>query len=171
MKTFFDYLAENKKSYQFKISVAGDHTGMSEHMHSALTKYGVQKFSQGKRTPIQERPLEFPNMQNIEIVHFEADLTYPTTPAVLEEYLGTVCNVPRSHIRVRNSADPVNVTYEETGKKTEIYTPLLDTEQLESVSGQDMAGQNRVMSLLKELEVARKENAYGAYDTAKKEKK
>jgi hypothetical protein len=171
MKTFFDYLAENKKVYQFKISVAGDHKGMSDNLHSALTKYGVKKFSEGKRTPIQESPLEFPNMQNIEVVHFETDLTYPTTPAVLEEYLGSICNVPRSHIRVRNLADPVNTTYAETSKKTEVYTSLLDTEQMESVSGQEFAGQNRVMSLLKELEVARKENPYGAYDISKTEKK
>lgn len=170
MKNFFEYLAENKKTYQFKISVAGDHEGINERIRVALEKYGIQKFSNGKRTPIQERPLEFPNMQNIEIVHFEADLSYPTTPAVLEEYIGSVCSVPRSHIRVRNTADPVNVEYEKPLQKTEIYTPLLGNENLESVSGQPMAGQSRVMSLLKELETARKENSYGAYDTAEAKK-
>lgn len=160
MKTFLDYLAESKKLYQFKVAVAGDieTSSVVEQLRSALEKYGIENFTTGKKTPIQESPLEFPQLSNTEVTYFEVDLRYPTTPNVLEEYLAQSCAVDHSHIRVRNLADPLNVAIE-NAKPTGKYVPLLNTTELGGESGQALVGQNRVMDLLKELETAKKELA------------
>lgn len=156
MKNFVDYLTESKKTYSFKIGVAGTlPEGFQERMKTALEKYSIESFSTGKKTPIQERPLDFPNLENMEVTYFDVDLNYPTTSQVLEEYLGHSCSVHRSHIIVRNPNEPVEA--QQNTQTTETYEPLLTNTELESVSSQNSVGGDRVMDLLKELENARKE--------------
>lgn len=158
MKSFTEYLAESKKVYSFKIGVAGE---LPEHfedmMETGLQKFGVGKMSTGKKTPIQERPLDFPQLENTEVTYYEVDLMYPTTSRVLQEYLGSVCSVPQSHIIVRNPNEPQELYQEE--KESSEYEILITKEELEGESAQENAGTNRVMDLLKELETARKERS------------
>jgi hypothetical protein len=156
MKSFKEHLTESKKTYSFKIAVAGElPEGFQDHMKTCLQKFGINTLSNGKKTPIQERPLDFPNIHNTEVTHFEVNLTYPTTPQVLKEYLGSCCSVHDSHIVVRNPDDPLERYQEETDSDT--YEVLLTKEDLGGTSAQSSVGGNRVMDLLKELEIARKE--------------
>ena len=156
MKSFTEYLAESKKVYAFKVGVAGE---LPEHfedmMETCLQKYGVGKMSSGKKTPIQERPLDFPQLENMEVTYYEVELMYPTTSRVLQEYIGSCCTVPQSHIIVRNPDEPQEQYQQE--KTDEEYTAMLTQEELGGESAQENAGPNRVMDLLKELETARKE--------------
>ena len=88
MKSFTEFLIESKKTYPFKIGVAGElPEGFVDAMETALKKYDVINMSAGKKTPIQERPLDFPQLENTEVTYFEVELTYPTTTQVLQEYL------------------------------------------------------------------------------------
>lgn len=155
-KSFVDYLTENKKTYQFKIGVAGTlPEGFEDRLEMGLKKYGVANLSPGKKTPIQERPLDFPQLQNIEVTYFETDLTYPTTVQVLQEYLGNLCSVPKSHIIVRNPNEPQELY--QAQNDNEAYETLLSTEDMGGESAQESVGNTRVMDLLKELEAVRKE--------------
>ena len=161
MKTFFDYLSESNKVYQFKIAVAGDNQdGLAERLKAVLEKFGVSKMSTGKRTPIQETPLEFPQLSNTEVTYFDVDVKYPSIPAMIEEHIAHTCNIQRSHVHVRNFQDPINISFENQKPKSETYQTLLDNPEMGGESAQNMAGQNRVMDLLKELEIARKEHPY-----------
>jgi len=156
MRSFKDILIESKKTYPFKIGVAGElPEGFVDHLETCLQKYGVEKMSQGKKTPIQERPLDFPQLQNTEVTYFEIELNYPTTVQVLQEYIGNCCTIHQSHIIVRNPNEPQEL-YQQT-KEAEEYQTLLTTEELGGESAQKSVGDNRVMDLLKELEKARKE--------------
>lgn len=68
MKDFKTYLAESKKTYKFKIGVAGElpeHT--ADHFESALGKFGLVNMSPFKKTPITKRPLDFPQLENVEV--------------------------------------------------------------------------------------------------------
>ena len=66
MKSFEQYLTESKKTYNFKIRVAGVvPEGFVDTMESALQKYDVINISAGKTTPIQETQIEFPNHPNV----------------------------------------------------------------------------------------------------------
>jgi hypothetical protein len=156
MKNFADYLTESKKTYEFKIGIAGEQPdGCEDMLETGLQKFGITKMSAGKKTPIQERPLDFPQLENCEVHYYEVELTYPTTVQVLQEYLGSVCSVPQSHIIVRNPNEPQELYQQEDSK--EEYVSKLTVEELGGETAQEDAGGARVMNLLKELETARKE--------------
>lgn len=160
MKTLREYIAESKKTYSFKIGVAGElPEGFNERLKTALEKFSIASLSTGKKTPIQERPLDFPTLENMEVTYWDAEVQYPTTEAVLQEYLETFCTVPRSHVIVRNPNSPVE--RQNNTKDATVYEPLIGKSELESVSAQQDVGQSRIMDLLKELEIARKERADG----------
>jgi len=158
MKNFADYLTESKKTYEFKIGIAGEQPdGCEDMLETGLQKFGITKMSAGKKTPIQERPLDFPQLENCEVHYYEVELTYPTTVQVLQEYLGSVCSVPQSHIIVRNPNEPQELYQQEESK--EEYVSKLTVEELGGETAQEDAGGARVMNLLKELETARKERS------------
>lgn len=158
MRSFIEVLQESKKIYPFKIGVAGPlPEGFADHLETALQKYDVVKMTKGKKTPIQERPLDFPQLQNTEVTYFEVEVNYPTTVQVMQEYVGNCCDIPQSHIIVRNPNEPQEL-YQNT-KEDEVYEPMLTKEDMGGESAQDKVGENRVMDLLKELEKARKERA------------
>lgn len=156
MKTLREYLAESKKTYAFKIGIAGDlPEQMDTKLKAALEKYSVAEFKKTKTTPIQEKPLDFPQLTNTAVTFYEVSINYPTTEAVLEEYLGSICDVDRSHLIVRNPNSPVEAQKE--SKESEVYEPLLTKEHIDATSAQGDVGQSRIMDLLKELETARKD--------------
>lgn len=165
MKSFLQILNETKKTYEFKIGVAGEiPEGFEDRLETSLQKYSLNKISSKKKTPIQERPLDFPNLQNMEVTYWDVDVSYPTTSQVLQEYLSHVCSVPASNIVVRRDGDPRLEEQSETDN--EPYEPLLTKVELEGVSAQTSVGENRVMELLKELEAARKENTHDPMEAA-----
>lgn len=155
-KSFVEYLTESKKTYEFKIGIAGElPEGCVDKMEMALQKYQLENISAGKKTPITERPLDFPQLQNIEVTYFDATVTYPTVAKVLEEYLSNYTNIPVSHIIVRNANEPQEEY--QSSKTDDPYETKLTQEELGGESAQDSVAGNRVMELLKELETARKE--------------
>jgi|TARA_B110000977_G_scaffold48439_1_gene65822 hypothetical protein len=157
MRSFTTVLTESKKTYEFKIGVAGVlPEGFIDRMETALQKYNVIKMGSPKKTPIQERPLDFPQLQNTEVTYYEAEVEYPTTPQVLQDYVGKCCGIDQSYIIVRNMNDP-REDYQDI-KDTAPYEAMLTKEDMAGDSAQADVGENRVMSLLKELETARKES-------------
>lgn len=159
MPTFLEYFEKNKKIYEFKIAIAGEHgSDIKERIKSVLEKFKVENMSAGKKTPIQESPLEFPQLSNTEVTHYEISLRYPTIPNVLEELIGHECGVGMANVKVRNANDPLN-DVEHTQKTKEKYTPLIGTDDLDGESAQNQVGNTRVMDLLKELEKDKKERS------------
>lgn len=155
---FEQYLAEAKKVYEFSIGVAGElPEGFEDAFETALKRYSVASMSNGKKTPIQERPLDFPQLANTEITYYEVGLNYPTTPQVLEEYIPMSTGIDRTHVIVRTKEDP-RIEYQAQQEEAP-YVSKLETEDMGQADpkAQDTVGTNRVMDLLKELETARKE--------------
>ncbi len=155
---FEKYLTEAKKEYKFSIGVAGElPEGFADSMESALQRFSVVSMSPGKKTPIQEKPLDFPQLSNSEVTYYEVAVNYPTTPQVLSEYIPHCTNIERAHIVVRTENDPA-IEYQ-SQKEENPYTPKLDTTDMGQADpkAQETVGGERVMGLLKELETARKE--------------
>ena len=153
---FEKYLAESTKTYPFKIGVAGDlPEGFADTLESALAKFVVVKMSNGKKTPIQKRPLDFPALENERTTYFETELQYPTTTQVLQQYIKTYTNLPESHIIVRNPNEPQEEYQAE--KDDAPYEAKLNSPYEDSKDEHKSAGMSRVMDLLKELEKERKE--------------
>lgn len=156
MKNFTQFLTEAQKTYKFTIRVAGEvPEGFEDRMETNLGRFDLVNVSAGKRTPISEKPLDFPQLSNCEVTHYEAELRYPTTSHHLEKYLVDNCTVPHSHIVVRGEFDPVEQQQMPTEDKP--YEAVLGTEDMGGESAQDSVAGNRVMDLLKELEGVRKE--------------
>lgn len=158
MRKFTDILTESKKTYDFKIGIAGElPDGCETEMKSCLEKFQVDSMSAGKKTPIQERPLDFPQLQNMEVTYYEVSVNYPTTTQVLQEYIGKCCGIDQSYIIVRKPGEPQE-EYQAESEQTE-YEVKLTQEDMGGESAQESVAGNRVMDLLKELEVARKERS------------
>lgn len=169
MKSFREYLTESQKTYKFKISIAGElPEGFEPQLKTNLQKFELVSLSSGKKTPITERPLDFPQLQNTEVYHYEAEVKYPTTVQVLQQYLVDNCAIDHSHIRVRGEFDPIDE--QQAQKDDNTYESLLTTEELGGESAQTSVGGNRVMELIKELEVARKEREIDPIEGAPKGK-
>ena len=165
MRSFTQLLNESKKTYQFKIGVAGPlPEGFEDTLETILKKYGASNLTSGKKTPIQERPLDFPQLQNMEVTYFELAVEYPTTSQVLQEYVGNCCGIDQAYIIVRNANDP-REEYQET-KDDAPYEAMLTKEDMGGETAQEDVAGNRVMSLLKELETVRKENEHSGAEGA-----
>ena len=156
MKNIKEYITESHKTYSWKIGVAGDlPEGFDQHLQKTLEKWTVVSFSKGKKTPIQERPLDFPMLENIDVHYFDVEMRYPTTRETIREYISQCTNIASSHVIVRSPNEPQEL-YQEREENTE-YETLLTKEDMGGESAQKDAGESRIMDLLKELEAARKE--------------
>ena len=151
-----EILTESKKTYPFKIGIVGAPKDIDvAQLETALQKFVVEKMSAGKKTPIQKRPLDFPQLENTEVTYFDVELGYPTTAYGLQQYIKNCCGIQESHLIVRNPNEPQEEYQQE--KDDGEYVAKLTQEELGGESGQDNVASSRVMDLLKELEASRKD--------------
>ena len=116
MKSFKDYLFESKKTYSFKVKIAGDVTNEEEtKLRSLLEKYQIVEFSKSTKTPVQALPLDFPRLSNTEVNIWDITLDYPVTPHELLNYLGNGLRINEQRIVVRNPNEP-SEDYQSPGK-------------------------------------------------------
>jgi hypothetical protein len=106
MKTFKEYLAESKKVYSFKVKMAGElPENFQKNLKSHLSACGVMTLEKVATTPIQESPLDFPELKNMEVTVFEIVLEYPTTAPQLSVALKEM-GIDEACFRVRGSNEP-----------------------------------------------------------------
>jgi hypothetical protein len=152
MKSFTEYLTESKKTYAFKLKFAGDlEEGFSDKLKSAMDRFAVATMSSGKRTPVQEVPLDFPELKNTNVTVFEVEVHYPTTPQVLENYLSQVCGVTQSTVRVRTANEPSEIYQAAMLEKESDSTALLNQDDLGGASARDSVNEKHISSFLKDL--------------------
>jgi len=110
MKSFKEYLTESKKTYDFKIKIAGDVSADQESTMKRLlgrfTNENELKSFKKSKTPIQALPLDFPQVKNCEVHIYEVVLDFPTTQFELTEYLSTGLGVGKQHLVVRRPGEP-----------------------------------------------------------------
>lgn len=107
MKSFKEHLTESKKQYDFRIKIAGDFTTEQEStLKKALDRYQVSSWKKSGKTPIQELPLDFPQVRNCEVNIYEVTFDYPTTQFELTEYIASNCGINKSHLAVRRPGEP-----------------------------------------------------------------
>ena len=154
MSNFKHYLTEAIKQYDYRIKVAGDiDKDFASRMETCLQKYEVKKLSAGKKTPIQEHPLDFPTLTNQLVNIFELTTNYPVSVRELKEYIADHLDVSPIMIVVKKPGEPTEEYQEQMKDKSE-YQNLLQTVEMGSASDvkpEDMYGDKANMSLLKEL--------------------
>ncbi len=154
MSTLKHYLNESAKEYDFKIKIAGDVADdFTTRMETALQKYDVKKLSAGKKTPIQEHPLDFPQLKNISVNIFDLTTNYPVSAHALKEYIADYMRVSPAMVVVKKPGEP-SEEYQADMNKTSEYKNMLNTIEMGSASDvkpEEMFGDKANMSLLKEL--------------------
>lgn len=119
MKTLNEYFMQIKKSYPFKVKIAGDFTTEQElKLKSLLEKYQVKEFKKSTKTPVQSLPLDFPKLSNVEVNIFEVTLDYPVAAFELQYYLGNGLQINEQQIVVRYPHEPYERYQEETPERT-----------------------------------------------------
>ena len=150
MKSFKEYLTESKKVYEFKIKIAGDcPKDCAAKIKEALACYNVESCSQGKSSPITEKQVDFPKLENVGATIFDVCLTYPVINAQIREAVAKKLKIPMAALRVRSKYEEqelaINHQYDEkTGKH------LIGTDYEDS-NFQDLVGEEQKLSFLKGL--------------------
>jgi len=150
MKSFKEYLLESKQTYDFKIKIAGDcPEDCVTKIKEALSTYKVESCSNGKRTPITEKQIDFPQLENVGVTVFDVTLSYPTTSVQVREAVANKLNIVPANIRVRNDQEEEELALNH--EHDELSGESLLEKDLEEVNGQKLVGTKHAMSLLKEL--------------------
>jgi hypothetical protein len=152
MKSFKEYLTESKKTYPFKIKIAGDMSSEQEDtLKILLAKYQVVEFKKAGKTPVQSLPLDFPRLTNSEVNIYEVVVDYPVASHELANYLGNGLKILEQRIVVRKPGEP-SEEYQEPQEKRE-GALLNDSEYKESpnVDSNDYYGDKYNASFVKAL--------------------
>ena len=164
MTDFKHYLAESTKEYNYKIKVAGDLSeDFGTKLESALKKYEVKSLSKGKKTPIQEMPLDFPHLKNQAVTIFELTTMYPASVFEMRALVADSMRLHPNQIVVRKPGEPTEEYQEEmkakAEKKSEFKSMLQDVEYKDApkVKADEVYGDRANQSLLKELLKDRKQ--------------
>ena len=155
MKTFKEYLTENKKVYSFKIKVAGEiPENFQDSVKTKLERCKVMTFEKLNTTPIQKLPLDFPDKNNMEVTVFEVITEYPITPPEIADMIKD-CGVTEDLFRVRGSSEPTEMDQLILDNKP-TGDALLDEQDMEKGTGKikhkDYFGDDFNKGFLKDLD-------------------
>lgn len=152
MKPFQSYIFELNKPYEFRIKMATvDPSTVMEKIKNALNTYQLESVSAVKSLPIQEHR-EFPQWGPCECWQFDVKVTYPTTAAQIRQIVKERAQINPDWICVRNLNEAIDTEEQEAHGKDHEGALLDETELKDAPGAQELAGQSRVGSLLKELE-------------------
>jgi hypothetical protein len=152
MKSLHDYIAERNSNYSFRIKVAKQNPkDIMEEIKNALDAYELVDITTPKSMPVQEHR-EFPKWGACECWQFEATVAYPTTQVQIAQLLKERTGMQAEWVCVygKQQADD-NDAFEAYGKD-HTGSLLLDNELRDVAGAQDLVGDKRKDSLLKELE-------------------
>jgi hypothetical protein len=151
MKSFKEYITESKRTYAFKIKVAGDlPENFSENLRAAVSKFSVANLSKGKTSPIQGTQQDFPLLKNESVTVFDAEVHYPTTSQVLQQYICDSCKCRIERVRVQSANESAREV-EIAEYKDENSKPLIGSDDTSTEDAQKLVGETQKMSMLKDL--------------------
>jgi hypothetical protein len=164
MKKFQAYFFEAGKLFEFRVKLAGiDPKGeVMERIKNALNTYEVETIGKVKRLPIQEHR-DFSRAGPVEVYQFDVAVRYPTITEQIRQLIIQRAMISGENICVYTKAQ---MEQEELNVAEESKGAVLEQEELTAESGQDLVGEKRLTSFLKELEtkkhdIAGKEKAAG----------
>ncbi len=153
MKPYKEYLAESRKTFNFRVRIADcDLTPeVNEKIEKALAAFDLIDKTAAKRLPTQRRP-EFYQMGPVEVHQFEITVNYPANPEGVRSVISQGAGISAQKVFVSlPGAEPE----EFNAKSSTEESPILTKEDLPDNNGQDFVGDKRVGSLLKELQKAK----------------
>ena len=161
---FATYVAEVKKEYKYMLKFALNEMPDSfiDAIEEGLKKYDLKAASPFKKTPIQESPLDFPNVRNTSVYICDITLNYPGSLDFLRTYLSNVTGISQQQIAVYSSEDPRKIETDlyldrRSPEFKEKYKTALGNDYPDDVDQSDFVGPEYNIKFLQELEKVRKE--------------
>jgi hypothetical protein len=161
-KVFKEYYSESKKEYKYTLKLAVEDVTdkMLDCLESCLARYELVSAGAFKRTPIQESPLDFPNVRNSPVFISQIVTTYPASRDFLETYISASLKLSEQAVVVYSENDPR--AYEtdffltvSNPEYTEDYTPKLGEEgypgDITNAEGAELYGAGHNVPFLQEL--------------------
>lgn len=161
MKSFKSYLTESTKVYEFRIKLACEMDKETEgKLKAALEAYQLDSFKAGTRLPIAEH-IDFPQCGPTEVNVYEVALHYPVIENQLRQLVTEKTGIPLQCIRVipgyKTSPYEAILAGQEQSKEYKQGDAILTQEEMVTEApDQELVGDKRVPSLIKELEDTRK---------------
>lgn len=152
MKSLHAYIAERNTNYAFRIKIARQNPSeIMEEIKNALDAYELVDISTPKSLPIQEHR-EFPKWGACECWQFEATVAYPTTAPQIAQLLKERTGMQAEWVCVYGKEQAEQNDYAEAYGKDHTGSLLLDDELKDAPGGQELVGEKRKDSMLKELD-------------------
>ena len=107
-KNFKEYLMESAKQYKYTLKIAIDEIDnrMLDRNEHCLGPYQLTSASSFKKTPIQESPLDFPNVKNYAVHISELVMEYPASRDFLETFISNKLGISEQQVVVYSENDP-----------------------------------------------------------------
>ena len=107
-KSFVKYVAETKTEYNYvlKFAVHDMTDKMIDCLESSLTKYELKTASSFRKTPIQESPLDFPNVKNTPVYICNITMGYPASLDFLRTFVCNTMGISPELLAVYSENDP-----------------------------------------------------------------
>lgn len=107
-KSFTNYVAETKTDYNYvlKFAVHEMPDGTIDMLEACLKKYELKSASAFRKTPIQESPLDFPNVKNTPVFICDLTLGYPGSLDFLRIHVCNSLGISPSQLAVYSDNDP-----------------------------------------------------------------
>jgi hypothetical protein len=161
-KSFVKYVAENKITYSYvlKFAVHEMTDVMIDCLESCLKKYELKTASSFRKTPIQESPLDFPNVKNTAVFICNITMGYPASLDFLRTYVCNSLNISPALLAVYSENDPRQIETDlyidrNSAEYKSKYKARLGTDHEETEV--PAYGEAHNLSFLRELEKVRKE--------------
>lgn len=169
MKPFQTYIYELNKPSEFRIKLAGVNPKgeVMDRIKNALEAFQLESVSAVKSLPIQEHR-EFPQWGGpCECWQFDIKVAYPTTAMAMRQTIKERAQINPDWICVRNLNEAEYTDEAEARGKDHTGALLDETELKDEPGAQELAGQSRIGSLLKELESRQFEFAQDSNEAGK----
>jgi hypothetical protein len=158
MKAFKEYLVESARTFDFRVRIA-DHElsgDILDKIERGLAAFDLADISKPKSQPVAHCA-EFASLGPVARQQFDVKLNYPATSEGIKTVIHNSAKIPACCIVVRTAMEDDLFASAHVHHPEESLRAGVDTYPLDDAA-QDHVGLNRVNSLLKELETARKEN-------------
>jgi hypothetical protein len=164
-KSFVKYVAETKAEYNYvlKFAVFDMTDAMIDALEGCLKKYDLNTASSFRKTPIQESPLDFPNVKNTPVYMCDISMGYPASLDFLRTYICNSLNISPALLAVYSENDPRQIETDlyvdrSSPEYKEKYKARLGSDYEEVPGAKAEAyGESYNIGFLQELEKVRKE--------------
>jgi hypothetical protein len=130
MKTFKRYLAESVRSYKYKIRIAGEpQKNFLELFTYNLAKFDPVHISTPKSTPVQSKPLNFPELKDQSVTMIDVEFRYPATEQMIKQ-LATLLQYDENLVRMLGAEYMDSLEAEESMYENQ-PNPLIGDDTLE----------------------------------------